>query len=75
MDSENSADYHAFQSESDGSFDYGGIEPGDYVLFALTDWQIEYGNPAAIRKYLAAGRAIRVEPKQTVEAQLEPLRP
>jgi hypothetical protein len=75
VDSENSADYHCFQSESDGSFEYTGVQPGEYVLFATTDWQIEYGNPAAIRKYLAAGRAIHVEPKQTIEAKLEPLRP
>jgi hypothetical protein len=75
VDSENSADYCAFQSESDGSFEFAGVQPGDYVLFAATDWLIEYGNPAAIRKYLAAGRAIKVEPKQTIEAKLEPLRP
>lgn len=75
-DSTNSVDYHAYQTESDGSFHYTAIKPGDYVLFATTDRQLEYGNPAAIRKQLAAGRPVRVEPKGLVDGlQIEPLRP
>jgi hypothetical protein len=52
---------HAFQTESDGSFDWPHIPAGDYKLFAVEDVGIEYANPATIKPYLGGGKAIRVE--------------
>jgi len=72
VDSTNSVDYRSYQTESDGSFEYTSIKPGDYILFATTDFKLEFGNPAAIRKYLAAGRAVHLEPKGSVEVQIAP---
>jgi hypothetical protein len=73
VDSTNSVDYRSYQTESDGSFQYTGIKPGDYILFATTDFKLEFGNPAAIRKHLAAGRPIHVEPKGSIDLKIEPL--
>jgi len=62
-DSTNSADYSSYQTESDGSFRYQSLKPGDYVVFAITDFKLEFGNPAEIRKHLGTGKAVHVEPK------------
>ena len=72
-DSTNSADYSSYQTESDGSFRYQSVKPGDYVVFATTDFKLEFGNPAAIRRHLGAGMAVHVEPKSTVNVEIEPL--
>jgi hypothetical protein len=68
----NSNDYHAYISDSDGTFDFRGIKPGDYTIFATRDVDLEYGNRAAIEKYLAAGKPVKAEPNGSVELQLEP---
>jgi hypothetical protein len=70
--SANSADYRGYQSDSDGSFDFRGIKPGDYTLFATNDGQLEYGNPAAIEQYLAWGKPVKAEPNGVVELELDP---
>jgi len=72
VDSANFNDYRSYQTESDGSFTYTAVKPGDYILFVTTDWRLEFGNPAAIRKYLATGRPIHVEPKGSIDLQVEP---
>ena len=64
-----------YQTELDGSFDYKSVKPGDYVVFATLDMDIEYANPAAIRAYLSAGQGIRVDPKGIYDLKLEPLKP
>jgi hypothetical protein len=69
----NPDDYHGYQSDSDGSFDFRGIKPGDYIIFATNDWRLEYGNRAAIEKHLAAGKPVKTKPHGSVELQLEPL--
>jgi hypothetical protein len=73
VDSTNFDDYWSYQTESDGSFRYTAVKPGDYILFVTTDWRLEFGNPAAIRKYLATGRQVHVEPKGSIDLQLEPV--
>jgi len=68
----NSDDYHAYQSDSDGTFDFQGVKPGDYTIFATNDDQLEYGNRAVIGKYLAAGKSVKAEANGSVELQIEP---
>lgn len=68
----NSGDYHAYQSDSDGTFDFRGVKPGDYTIFATGNDQLEYGNRAVIEKYLAVGKPVKAEPNGSVELQLEP---
>ena len=71
--SANFEDYHAYISDSDGTFDFRGIKPGDYTIFATRDLELEFGNRGAIEKYLAAGKPVKAEPNGSVELQLEPL--
>jgi hypothetical protein len=66
-------DYHAYDSDSDGTFDFHGIKPGDYTIFATSDGKLEYGNRAAIEKYLTAGKVVKAEANGSVEVQIEPL--
>ncbi len=68
--STNSADYLSYQTESDGSFRFTAVRPGDYILFGTTDWKMEFANPEANRKYVTAGQAVHVEPNRSVEVQL-----
>jgi len=71
----NPDDYRGYQSGSDGSFDFPGIKPGAYTIFATADWQLEYGNPAAIAKYLPAAKPVKAGPKSLVDLQLDLLKP
>ena len=68
--STNSADYLSYQTETDGSFRYRSVRPGDYLLFATADWKMEFGNPAVLGKYLSAAKAVHVEPRASIEANL-----
>jgi hypothetical protein len=52
----------AFQTESDGSFDFADVPAGDYVLFASENLELEYANPEVLRPYLKDGKRVRIEP-------------
>jgi hypothetical protein len=70
--SANPYDYHGYQSDSDGTFDFKAVKPGDYTIFATSSQELEYGNPAAIAKFLAGGKRVKAEPNGTVETEIEP---
>jgi hypothetical protein len=72
QDSTSLSDYHGYTSDSDGTFDFLGVRPGNYLLFATSDADIEYGNRAALAKYLPSAKTVRVEPKGTVDLRIEP---
>jgi hypothetical protein len=74
-ESDNPGNYQGGQTESDGAFDFTGVAPGAYVLFATTNWQLEYRVAAAVRKYLDGGRAVQVEPSSSVHVDLDRLQP
>jgi len=74
-DSPDPDDYRGYISDSDGTFSYTAIRPGEYVLFAVDDWRINYTDPAAIRSYLAAGKVVKVEARQALEVAIEVSRP
>jgi Carboxypeptidase regulatory-like domain len=65
-------DYHAYISDSDGTFDFRGVKPGSYLLFATPNVDLEYGDRAALAQYLASAKTVRVAPKGTVELRIEP---
>ena len=52
--------YHAFQSDSDGSFDFDAVRPGDYFLLAVDDLNLEFGRRAALEGLLAAAKPVHV---------------
>ncbi|MGJ5818917.1 MSCRAMM family protein [Paludibaculum fermentans] len=63
--------YLGYLTDSDGSFDFKNIRPGEYRLFALTDSRFEYANPAAVRPYLAAAKPLVVAKSSLIEEDLE----
>jgi hypothetical protein len=64
--------YFGFQTDSDGSFDYSTVPPGDYVLFASDNLELEYANPQVVRPYLAKGKRVRIEPHNIQTANISP---
>jgi hypothetical protein len=50
------------QSDSDGSFTLLNVEPGEYKVVAIQDgWELDWGNPAVIARYLRGGVAVTVK--------------
>jgi hypothetical protein len=52
----------AIQSDSDGGYEFRGLPPGSYALFAAVDSDLEYANPAAIRPFLESAQKLHVAP-------------
>jgi hypothetical protein len=54
------------QSDSDGSFDFPGVAPGDYTLIALEDaWDLEWRSPEFISRFIAGGVAVTIPDQPT----------
>jgi hypothetical protein len=52
------------QSDSDGTFTLGNIVPGTYTLLAIQDgWDLEWGKPEVLQRFMAQGEAMIVAPK------------
>src|SRR4029078_10262425 len=67
-ESVNPLDYRAFQTDSDGTFEFDGLPAAEYVLIVREDWgDFEYGNPAAGRPYLESGRPLKVDGTSAVD--------
>lgn len=70
------------QSDSDGTFNFLKVPPGDYTVVAIEEgWKLDWGKPETIKPYLARGEQVRVEPqmrevnlKEAVEPQTANLR-
>ncbi len=68
------------QSDSDGSFDFPSVPPGNYTLIALEDaWDIEWRSPEFISRFLAGGVAVTIPDQPTgiyrlpVAAKIQPV--
>jgi hypothetical protein len=60
------------QTDSDGSFHLGNVVPGRYTLLAIADgWELEWTNPAVLRKFMAQGEAVAVEAKGKYSVKLK----
>jgi hypothetical protein len=62
------------QTNTDGSFDLANIIPGQYILIAIDHgWQINWGDPSTLRRYLMQGVPVELKSsaivKQNVTAQ------
>ena len=61
-DSTNAFDYQGYMTDSDGSFEFHSVAPGDYVLFAVEEFSdLEYANPEAVKPYLSRGKPVHIE--------------
>jgi hypothetical protein len=55
-------DIIGFETDSDGSFEFNTVTPGDYLLVPVEDFaEVEYANPEVLRQYLKGAIEIRVE--------------
>jgi hypothetical protein len=71
-DTGNPADYHGYASDSDGSFEYKCVKPGEHVIFVVEDGsELEYTNPAAVAPYLKSGRPVLVQPRESMNLRLD----
>jgi hypothetical protein len=62
------------QTNTDGSFDLANVLPGQYILIAIDHgWQINWGDPSTLRRYLMQGVPIELKSsaivKQNIMAQ------
>jgi len=62
------------ETNTDGSFDLASILPGQYILVAIDHgWQINWGDPATLRRYLMQGAPVDLKSsaivKQNIAAQ------
>jgi hypothetical protein len=62
------------QTNTDGSFDVANIIPGKYILVAIDHgWQINWGDPSTLRRYLMQGVPVELKSsamvKQNIAAQ------
>jgi hypothetical protein len=69
-DSADPADYHLFVSDGDGSFDFTGVRPGAYHLFASDLPELEYANPSVLRPLRKWATRAEVEANRTCTADL-----
>ena len=60
----------AFQTESDGSFDFQSVPAGSYSFFATEDTEIEYSRPEVLAPYLSAAKSIEVRTGPPLEEDL-----
>jgi hypothetical protein len=67
--------YAAYQTDSDGSFEWPDVRAGDYYLFAVDDTTMEYSNPAVLKPYVAAARRIHVDPHGSVSERIALAKP
>jgi protocatechuate 3,4-dioxygenase beta subunit len=73
-ESANPLDYRGFQTDSDGTFEFDGVPPGEYMLIVLEEWaDFEYPNPEAVRPLIGGGRAVKVgtEPGEKIRVELK----
>lgn len=66
---QNYASYRFDQSDSDGTFTWHGVPPGDYLMFALEKGEpMDYGDPDVIRSLLGTAEPVTITgaPNQTV---------
>jgi hypothetical protein len=67
------------QSDSDGSFSFSAVQPGNYTLIALEDaWDLEWRSPEFLFRFLAGGDTVTIPDQPTgiyhlpVAAKIQP---
>jgi hypothetical protein len=63
-----------YVSDSDGSFSFAHIRPGEYRLLSLASWEIEFSDPKVMAPFLEKGIPVTLPPNGDIRADL-PLQP
>jgi hypothetical protein len=68
----NPALFRRDQADSDGSFALNFVVPGRYTLMAIEDgWDLEWGDPTVLQKYIAGGESVQIAPNQKAEVSVK----
>jgi len=68
----NPALFRRDQSDSDGTFTLNAVVPGRYTLVAIEDgWELEWADPAVLRKYIAGGESVQIAPNQKTDVSVK----
>jgi hypothetical protein len=60
------------QTDSDGSFHLANVVPGRYTLLAIDEgWELEWANPAVLKKFMPQGEPLVVETKGKYSLKLK----
>ena len=60
------------QSDSDGTFTLPNVVPGQYTVIAIANgWDLEWGIPSVLQRYLKRGQAITVPPDGKLQVRVE----
>jgi hypothetical protein len=57
-------DSYADQSNSDGTFEIPNVHPGEYLLLAFMDPEVEYADPSVLRTFLKQAKLLHIQAKQ-----------
>jgi hypothetical protein len=71
QDTNNWLAYKGYQTDSDGSYVFENMPVGEYFLFAVDDVNLEYTNPAAVRRYYPSATRIRVEAGKILSQKID----
>jgi carboxypeptidase family protein len=56
------------ESDSDGTFNLGGILPGEYVLLAIKNgWDLEWAKPDVLKPYLPGGQKLSIASNRSLK--------
>ena len=59
------------QTNTDGSFDLANVIPGQYILVAIDHgWQINWGDPSTLRRYLMQGAPVDLKSSAIVKQNI-----
>jgi hypothetical protein len=63
--------FHSFNTDSDGSFEWSNLPPGNYRLFAVDQASFEYKVPEKVRPFMKDARVIEIGPGDTFRENIE----
>ena len=70
-DSSDPGDFHAFTTDSDGSYAFWNVRPGEYWLYAVDEDDFEFANRQVIASHLKGAERILVLPGRKYEKDIQ----
>lgn len=61
----------SFMTDSDGSYNYRAVKPGEYWILATDDTELEFSNPKVMESYLKFAEKVLIAPRGKYEKDLE----
>jgi hypothetical protein len=61
----------SFMTDSDGSYSYPAVQPGEYWILATDDTELEFADPRVMEPYLKFAEKVLIAPRGKYEKDLE----